>query len=654
MPWLFVGWQKFTSDLLSDFKALLSPEYHFIFFVFCCALGILYGYQNVAFECLYWQLLIPSCLLLLYLTKIRIPWPPLQVICSALTFFVFGAALSLGKNIYYHSIKPLEVRGERVSGTIESVSYGSRMSIVIGELMVDGFISLPNKIKVFGGSKFINRQISQIYPSAKIELLIKMSPHRSQELDVLSGIQNYAKLIQIVSIQHSACLNLLYRLRSAIASRILLYNDGSSGFGVVMALAVGNTGYIKNKDLNNIRDSGFSHLLAISGLHIGVIVGSMFFLFRWALSHHGYLSLYWDIKKISAAFACIVAFIYLQITNMSISAIRSFIMFILVLIGILCDKKTNPIRLWSISLFIALVFASEKIFTASMQMSFMATLALIALYRGLAQRMKNIGEINLYFKFISYIGLVSSSSLLANFATSIYEVYHFGQWSLIGLISNQVAVPIAELALLPLCIVAILLMPLNLEGYLFKLCIALGNFLCWIGEYFASFKNGILVFFPVSGKILLLQTICMLLLFLGRRRVSQIGFLLSISLIVYNYKPDGVWDIIIDTKNEAMFYRTSEDRYCYYGNRSDAINRSKWPNRLKMNPAFICANDRMLNEINYNVLLYNFYPHPTMILRGDRGEYCLSLNQGSHCLFGSNKVHHIDLDWPLRVKSVRS
>src|SRR5690554_1478114 len=108
---------------------------------------------------------------------------------------------------------------------------------------------------------------------------------------------------------------------------------------------VGERGAIPEATLAALRDSGLAHLLAISGLHLGLAAGSVFFGLRALLAAIPGLALRWPIKKWAAATALAAAFLYLQLAGASVTAQRAFVMVGLVLLAVLLDRTAVTLRL---------------------------------------------------------------------------------------------------------------------------------------------------------------------------------------------------------------------------------------------------------------------------------------------------------------------
>ncbi|MDR1025968.1 MAG: ComEC/Rec2 family competence protein, partial [Lactobacillus sp.] len=168
-------------------------------------------------------------------------------------------------------------------------------------------------------------------------------------------------------------------MRQRIVARIakILPEDQAS---ITSALVAGEKGLINNNLYNNYRDSGLAHFLSISGLHMSMIAGLMFFMVRLVVAAIPPIALRYDGKKISAVFAIIMSFVYLLISGAEIPAQRAFIMTTIVLIGVLVSRRAISIKTISWAALIILIISPQALIGASFQMSFAAVVCLIAFY----------------------------------------------------------------------------------------------------------------------------------------------------------------------------------------------------------------------------------------------------------------------------------
>ncbi len=257
----------------------------------------------------------------------------------------------------------------------------------------------------------------------------------------------------------------LARVRQHIAQRVLSSLEGPAG-AVAAALMTGERSAIPPAVMAAVRDSGLAHLLAISGLHIGLVAGILFFGLRGALALVPPLALRYPIKKWAAAAAIPGAFAYALVAGATVPSQRAFLMIGLVLLAVLLDRRGLSMRTVAWAAVIILLLHPESLLGASFQLSFAAVTALIAGYevvRG-RRRLGGDGPPLWWRRILLYVGGVALTTLIAGAVTAPFAVYHFNRFAAYGLAANLIAVPVTALWIMPWAVVAFLLLPLGLES----------------------------------------------------------------------------------------------------------------------------------------------------------------------------------------------
>lgn len=294
------------------------------------------------------------------------------------------------------------------------------------------------------------------------------------------------------------------RARVVIATRIADGIGGPAG-GVAAALATGQRGAIPEDVRDDMRDSGLAHLLAISGLHLGLVAGFVFALVRGGLALWPRAALGWPLKKVAAVTALAAAAVYLLLAGATIPTQRAFVMTAIVLVAILVNRTGISLRLVAWAALIILLLRPEALLTVSFQMSFAAVIALVAAYEGLAGRFRRAAATSPWMRrVVMYFLAIAFSSLIASLATAPFAVFHFNRFAPMGLAANLLAVPITALWVMPLEVLSLLLMPLGLEGVVLPVLGWGVEAVLWIARTVASWPGAaVTVAQPtVAGMIL--------------------------------------------------------------------------------------------------------------------------------------------------------
>lgn len=253
----------------------------------------------------------------------------------------------------------------------------------------------------------------------------------------------------------------LGRFRQAVTARIRAGLDGEAG-AVAAALLTGERGAIPKRTLAAMRDAGLAHLLAISGLHMGLFAGIVFFSMRALLALWEPVALRYPIKKWAALAALAGMAFYLLLSGATIPTQRAFLMGALVIAAILLDRTAISMRSVALAAAAVLLVQPESLLGASFQMSFAAVVALVAVFerRDNHERTPAHGIDRLW----RYLAVISLITLVANLATGPFAAYNFNRFAVYGLAANLIAVPLTASWIMPWGVAALLLMPFGLEA----------------------------------------------------------------------------------------------------------------------------------------------------------------------------------------------
>ena len=247
-------------------------------------------------------------------------------------------------------------------------------------------------------------------------------------------------------------------LRDGVAARVMAGLPGAAG-AVSATLLTGGTAAIPAPDRAAFRDSGLAHLLAVAGLHIGIVMGLFVGLTRFGLALWERAALHWPCKTIAALAGLAGGGGYLLLTGGHLPILRSFIMASLVTLGLVLGRRALSLRGLALAAFGLMVAMPHEVMGVGFQMSFSAVLALIAGYEALRERLARLYQ----RRFVHHVTSLALTSLLAGSASAPFAAYHFGHFQLYFIVANLLAVPLTALWVLPAGLVALALMPFGLE-----------------------------------------------------------------------------------------------------------------------------------------------------------------------------------------------
>ncbi|WP_170557120.1 ComEC/Rec2 family competence protein [Ruegeria atlantica] len=246
--------------------------------------------------------------------------------------------------------------------------------------------------------------------------------------------------------------------RMAISQHVRTILPGEIG-GFAAAVTTGDRGGMGQETLNSLRASNLAHLLAISGLHMGLLTGFVYLMCRMVFSTIPALALRIPVRKLAAVCAMVSATIYLLLSGGNVATERAFVMASVMLMAILIDRRAISLRAVAVAALIVLTLRPESLLSPGFQMSFAATTALVAVFGAL----RDFGPMPGPKWLKPVVGLLMSSAI-AGFATAPIGAAHFNTMSHYGLLANMLSVPVMGTIVVPSAVVAALLSPIGLEA----------------------------------------------------------------------------------------------------------------------------------------------------------------------------------------------
>jgi competence protein ComEC len=260
-------------------------------------------------------------------------------------------------------------------------------------------------------------------------------------------------------------------IRDAIDSRIRAAIPGDKG-AIASALITGKRDAISAQVNDAMYVSSLAHILSISGYHMALVAGVVFFVLRALLALSPSLASGFPIKKWSAAGALVAAAAYLVLSGAEVATQRAFIMTAIVLTAVMADRAALTLRTLAVAAFVVLLIAPQAIVHPSFQMSFAATLALVAAYeRGMpwaATADTSLAARAALWGGRELLALVLAS-LVAGLATTPYAAFHFHRIAPYGVLANLLAMPFVSIWVMPAGLLALLALPFGFDGMVWRL-----------------------------------------------------------------------------------------------------------------------------------------------------------------------------------------
>ena len=329
----------------------------------------------------------------------------------------------------------------------------------------------------------------------------------------------------------------IFRIRMAISDAIRTRIRGQEG-AFAAAILTGDRSAIDPAVMDSLRRANLAHLLAISGLHMGLLSGFVFAVLRSGLSLLPRIVLRYPVKKIAAVMAIVAGFGYLLLSGGNVATQRAFVMTSVVLMAVVLDRPAFTLRAVAVAAVIVLLLKPYSLLEAGFQMSFAATSALIVTYEGLRKNRfwQALGQGR--WRYIRPVLAVVVTSAIAGAATAPVSAFYFNQISQYGLAANLLAVPVTGLVIMPAAVIAALLFPLGLEGLPLWV---MGKGIGWIlsvAGYFAGLGNSVLLVksAPVAVFAVMVAGMVWFIVWQGRGRWFGLPVFL-VALILWGYAP---------------------------------------------------------------------------------------------------------------------
>lgn len=363
-------------------------------------------------------------------------------------------------------------------------------------------------------------------------------------------------------------------LRQKIGYRIaqILPNPQAA---IAKGMLVGDASSIDKATFEAIRKSGIAHIIAISGMHIVVVIAMIFFAVKHLLSAINSITTSYDIKKIAAVLSLILTFIYLQIAGSPVSAERAYIMSALVLFGTVIEREITPLRSINIAAIALLIIFPESLFSAGLQMSFAACYALIAAYEKFEFSSIGLSKMN---KVVNYLLRVTLSSLIAGLATAPFVIFHFYQFSTYGIITNLLAVPLSDFIIMPVLILSLIAMPIGLDEPLVWIAGVAIDIMTTMAIFISELPFSSLYIPPFSPFGITIYALGLYLLCVLKSKLRLLGMLIMM-LSFLSVNQFTAPKIIVDGKGKIFVFE-DDGKYYVSNNISSRFSRRAWEQYL--------------------------------------------------------------------------
>lgn len=499
-----------------------------------------------------------------------------------------------------------DIKVAEVIGTIEGIEpleegKGSRIIIYKPQINKLWPVQTPKRLRL----KL--KQDDNIRIGQKIKVLASLSPpseplipdgfdfRRHLYFQGIGGVGFIFKNPEIIE-QNNVSTN-IENIRDAAKRRIesILPPRESA---VAIALMIGQQNALSKNDMDAIRNSGLAHMLSISGLHITLMAGVLFFLSRLCLVLIPNFGVLYPAKKFAAVFAMLGAVFYMLLAGSTAPTVRSVLMIGMAFLAIILDRSPISLRLVAFSALVILIFQPENLISVSFQMSFAAVTALIAFFDQTRNFWSRANEkFNLAGRILIYITSVCVTTIIATIASTPFSIFHFQQFAFMGVIANLVAVPLLSFFIMPFIVLSFFLMPVGLDIFPLKI-VGIGiEMILQIAHSASNLPHAVISFAAIPFSALLCCILCGLWIILWKGIGKFCGLILLIPaafIIAAAQSPD-----ILISENHKLVGVITTDSKLYVNNRmSEKFVRTGWKKSLGLNDDLVLQEEGEIPTLN--------------------------------------------------------
>jgi len=224
--------------------------------------------------------------------------------------------------------------------------------------------------------------------------------------------------------------------------------------GLYAALLIGSRTGIDSAVLENFKATGCMHLLAISGLHMGLLGMISFVILSWIMKRSTFLLHHVHVPTIATFLSLPLLFAYAFIAGMNTPVMRALIMAVFFLLGVVLHRQRSILHIVAAAALFLLLVRPLAVFTASFQLSFSSVLAIALIFPRLI-RLLDKESPTIPARIYAYLSAAFLVSIAATLGSLPFMLLHFNRFSPIGPFMNLLVEPLLCFWALPLGLTAL-------------------------------------------------------------------------------------------------------------------------------------------------------------------------------------------------------
>jgi competence protein ComEC len=371
-----------------------------------------------------------------------------------------------------------------------------------------------------------------------------------------------------------------WRLAERIVARL-----GARTGGIATAMTTGHEAWITQGDTQTMRDSGLAHILSISGLHMVIVGGFVFFAVRLLVAAWPWLALRVSSKKVAAVAGLIAVWSYLVLSGAPAPAERSAMTATVAFVAILLDRRAITMNALAVAALFVLVMRPESVAQPGFQMSFAATAALIALSEVWPRRIREISApwpILAVQRGWSWLVAACAASLVAGMATGPFAMQHFNRTAVYGLFANLAVEPLSSFMIMPfLAVGAMLELVAGAGGWALSVAGWGVDAMMAVGRFFAGLPGAVQLVPSAPQVALVLAFLGILFVCLWRGWGRLVGVPFAAAVLLWPRPPAP--DIWLASDGSAAVVRQGREGFALRDN-AKAFAVDIWERRRGLTP----------------------------------------------------------------------
>lgn len=329
---------------------------------------------------------------------------------------------------------------------VEEMRHGTGQP-VLGRVRVVSGQRVPDQVPVPAGTRLVTAPIA-LPVGARVEVLTQLKPEQAFRNptphpplpDPLAptGRAWISESAGVRVIEHNWVLASIEAARASI--RLALDRSLSKrNAGVARALVLGESRAVDRVDNDNVRAAGVSHVLAVSGLHVTIVVGLLVAFLRWLLLRTP-LALRCDVRRIACGLGIPLALIYAPLAGGSPSAWRAAVTAVIAWALVVAGRRPSAPAVTALAAVVLSAATPSEVWNAGFALSIAATAAIVSVTeRAEGQR-----------SWLQYLRDTLTVTWRALLATAPLVLWIFGTLPWASIVANLLLVPLTSVLLLPL------------------------------------------------------------------------------------------------------------------------------------------------------------------------------------------------------------